>query len=251
MEPDKVLEIFKSLQKDGSLAKIISEDAAKKVPTSSSSELDKFLSTHTTVTLRLRAHLFHILSGCSASKDATDSILIEELEGDNEGDSQDDSSSRVHVLASSPLPEASYVPALLPSQRRVPGFESQREHLLLLIDVLLKALTDTSAAAGETRGVAGGAIGSAAVKQSGGGAVEEGMRTQLLLLKTTRERLMLNDSAFSDAKQVCRPRKKKIYAELTHLASTLTKPAVCARERQKERERERESRTPPNPAFKM
>jgi hypothetical protein len=186
LDPEKVLEIFKGLQKDGALAKIVSEDVAKKVPTNSSSELDKFLSSHTPVTLRLRAHLFHLLSvppgGIPPGGRDGDGALIEDLQGDHDtAEAQDDAGARMHVLASAPLPDAAYVPPLTTAQRCHAGAESQRDHLIVLVEVLLRALADMVPSAG-------GAVG-----QAEGGADEAGAIRAALL--RTREALVLSDSA--------------------------------------------------------
>lgn len=200
LDPERVLEVFKGLQKEGALAKIVSEDVAKKIPTNNSSELDKFLSSHTPITLRLRAHLFHHLSGGGApgGKDAGDANLIEDLQGDD-ADQQNDASSRVYMLASSPLPDVSYVPALTPSQRRHPGSEAQRDHLVVLVDVLLKALADLSSGSGNAGGGGAGAGSGSRVggngagnASHGGGSADEASAVRAALLRT-RDALVWND----------------------------------------------------------
>ena len=64
--------------------------AAKKVPTSNIGELDRFLSMHTPVTLRLRAHLFTTAltagGGAGPSKEGGEANLIEELQSPSQED---------------------------------------------------------------------------------------------------------------------------------------------------------------------
>ena len=211
LDPEKVLEIFKALQKDGSLAKILA-DEAKKVPTSSSSDLDEFLSEHTPLTLRLRAHLFHMLSSNGGGGEAgEESALIEELL-DPEADAVEDS--KLNILAMSPQPDEAVVAK---GSKYSGGLDSQRDHLILLLDVLLKTLADIGGAGGEAGGKEG----------------ELGKEEIRKTLVQTREMLLLSDlelvSSYKTGKGGLLPHVEQALSNLGagggHVAEQLMKTA--------------------------